>query len=338
MSTAPRILFLTAAASDYLADTLLHGLRSICGSRLVDFPKHDLMYQSCPSDQATRLHGKGFTLYRLLDDEPIDRTQIAPRFFQGDFDLVVLSNIWLSFGVLVDWWPEFLRTRTVVLDGADSPQLYPYAGRWWRNCRRWFLPRAHSRFLYFKREWTPATHQSRTFNLLPSRMAEALVPLPNLRPISFGIPEDKIVGRPQPKTKLLAQHVVDDEVAALMGGSVKAPFATEAEYFADLRASKFAITTKRSGWDCLRHYEIAANGCVPCFRRLDEKPARCAPHGLKPGVNCISYRDGKDLTVQLSAIQENDYQGLLREALTWARAHSTVAIAKRFLASCGYAS
>jgi len=40
---------------------------------------------------------------------------------------------------------------------------------------------------------------------------------------------------------------------------------------------------KRGGWDCLRHYEIAAAGAVPCVRQLEGKPSSCAPHGLQAG-------------------------------------------------------
>ena len=71
---------------------------------------------------------------------------------------------------------------------------------------------------------------------------------------------------------------------------------------ADLARSRFAITTRRGGWDCLRHYEIAAAGAVPCFRQLEAKPARCAPHGLRPGSNCLSYHDWPDLRRQVAGI------------------------------------
>ena len=34
----------------------------------------------------------------------------------------------------------------------------------------------------------------------------------------------------------------------------------------------FAYTNKKGGWDCLRHYEILANGCIPIFKNLDNSP------------------------------------------------------------------
>ena len=100
-------------------------------------------------------------------------------------------------------------------------------------------------------------------------------------------------------------------------------FEREADYYGDLQTSRFGITTKRAGWDCLRHYEIAANGCVPCFRHLDRKPPRCAPHGLEPGVNCLSYRDADDLMRQVDALATSEYDAAATGALAWARANST---------------
>ena len=36
--------------------------------------------------------------------------------------------------------------------------------------------------------------------------------------------------------------------------------------------SIFAITNKKLGWDCLRHYEILMNGCIPLFFNIEDCP------------------------------------------------------------------
>ena len=46
----------------------------------------------------------------------------------------------------------------------------------------------------------------------------------------------------------------------------------EAEYYGVYKASRFALTQKKGGWDCLRHYEILANGAIPIFEELDKCP------------------------------------------------------------------
>lgn len=38
-------------------------------------------------------------------------------------------------------------------------------------------------------------------------------------------------------------------------------FENEEEYYNDYKKSLFAITRKKGGWDCMRHYEILACGC-----------------------------------------------------------------------------
>jgi hypothetical protein len=128
--------------------------------------------------------------------------------------------------------------------------------------------------------------------------------------------------------------VVDSEVAQRLGAQTAYAFEDAAAYHADLRASRFGVTTKKAGWDALRHYEIAAAGAVPCFRDLDRKPPRCAPHGLDRS-NCVIYRDAADLIAQTRALDEASYAALQAGALAWARASTTEARARAFLETCG---
>jgi hypothetical protein len=46
----------------------------------------------------------------------------------------------------------------------------------------------------------------------------------------------------------------------------------EAKYYDMYRQSMFAITQKKGGWDCLRHYEIISAGCIPIFEDLEKCP------------------------------------------------------------------
>ena len=36
--------------------------------------------------------------------------------------------------------------------------------------------------------------------------------------------------------------------------------------------SIFALTYRKTGWDCFRHYEILMNGCIPFFLEIDKCP------------------------------------------------------------------
>lgn len=327
-----RILFFTSPVEDYLSDGILHGLKSLFGADVVDFPKCEILYNTCPQELRDQIHGKGFTLYTgLLDDLPVDRFHVAEKIQRDYFDLVVIGDIWNQFGWLVQLLPILRPDRTIVLDGADSPLVYPYAGRWLRRPSNWFLPRAHTRFPYYKREWTDASQFNLWTRLLPSWLRQRIRQSRALRKTSFSIPEEKIVSQPPTKDKDFPAHIVDREVAELTPGAMTSGvFDTEQQYYNDLRASRFGITTKRSGWDCLRHYEIAMNGAVPCFRDLQLKPATCAPHGLDTS-NCLSYRNADELKKTVDSLRPEAYLRLQENAIQWATAHSTKAVALRHL-------
>jgi hypothetical protein len=333
--STPKILFIAPDQEDYLADSLFLGLRQLLGERVVEVPRREPLYSDYPAELRRQRYGHGFTLYGgLLEDIPVDRASTALRLERGDFDLVVFGDIQNGFGRWVELHQAIRGTPAAVLDGGDYPAMYPYGPRWWRNPRWWLLPRAHRRAAYFKRELTPETLRLRSFMLLPRQLAERLGPPRGLCPIAFSIPDEKILDGPTEKSALLATHVVDPEVAARAGHPTSAAFSDEAEYYADLQAARFGVTTKRAGWDCMRHYELAANGCVPCFRDLAAKPAACAPHGLDEG-NCVPYANADDLFTKLDRIDDDAYRRLQAGALRWARENSTRARARQFLAAVG---
>ncbi|MCW3028375.1 MAG: hypothetical protein JWN81_1586 [Solirubrobacterales bacterium] len=328
----PRILFVNPNYEDYLADGVFHGLRTLLGADAVDYPKAEYLYENAGRAALARVRGGGFTLYGLLADLPVERDHILSRALDGEFELVIFGDIWRTFGLWTEWSPQLQAAGVpmAVLDGSDRVEPYPYAGLWWRVPAWWFLPRAHNRAPYFKREVTPLTRWFASYLLLPPAVGRRL----DLRPISFSIPAEKIVREPPAKDKDFPLHVVDDEVARRIGGQTHHAFKEESEYRMDLARSRFGITTKREGWDALRHYEIAASGAVPCFRDLQEKPSTCAPFGLDE-TNCIAYRDADDLLAQVRALDETAYATLQAGALEWARANTTTARARALLDGCG---
>jgi len=85
-----------------------------------------------------------------------------------------------------------------------------------------------------------------------------------LFPINFGIPKEKICTSNNEKTKILSD---------LIPGNIRTYiYNTEEEYYNEYQKSYFAITLKKAGWDCMRHYEILANGCIPYFIDIENCP------------------------------------------------------------------
>lgn len=335
-----RVLFVNPNFDDFLSDGLLHGLRILLGEDVVDFPRIDHLYTDHPPEWRSRLHGHGFTLAGLLDDVPIDRNRCLFRAVDGEFDLVVFSDIWRTFGLWTEWAPRLSAAgrRMAAIDGSDRVEPFPYAGEWWRVPAWWTLPRIQGRAVHFKREVSRWTWWFGAYLLLPPRVSRRLGRLRGMQPIGFSIPAELIVETAPEKEKDWPAHVVDPELADRLGAVTAYAFCDADSYHGDLRASRFGITTKREGWDALRHYEIAAAGAVPCFRDLARKPPGSAPHALADGINCIAYGDADELLERVRGLAPGDYASLQAGALAWARANSTVERARWFLRAAGLRS
>ena len=344
---AVKVLFLGSPSADYLSDGLFHGLRSLLGSGVVDAPRIDRMYTSFGEQQ--HLYGAGFTLYTLLEDIPLRRDEPLQRAVQGEFDVVVTADAYRYIDFLEELTAAVPEVVVAALDGTDSPVPFPYTVALWRARDRRRIAKLSGRVHLFKREldcralvslylrFPFGVSPRRTGLAAPRRIRGRLPFSQRLRTISFSIPQSKIVTQLPAKSKLFPLHIVDEEVAAhVPGARVRPIFARESDYYSDLRASHYAVTMKRAGWDCLRHYEIAANATVMCFRDLRRKPVLSAPHGLIPGHNCLSYESFADLRRVRGRLDQARYAELQRHSLAWARANSTRVRAEVFLNRLGF--
>ena len=200
------------------------------------------------------LWGKGFTYSNL-----IDRDFHHNELKTSEFDLIVVS-IHHTRHHSKDQNYEDIKNicssgiKVAVVDGND---LQDYDSRIFE-----LTP------YYFKRE-------------IPDGADERLIP------IHFAIPECKL-NFDQKKTKDFAfiypgscephwpqdsrkTHIYDDEKS----------------YYADYGSSRFAFTCKKGGWDCMRHYEILANGCIPIFTDIEWCPKRTLTNLPKEALSSI---------------------------------------------------
>lgn len=333
-SNPKRVLFLAPPQTDYLSALLLAGFREIPDLHVIDRPRYRVAYDDFPEAARKKVYGRGFTAFFNV---PAGSRAAGEDFGNPkpeEIDLFIFSDIWRQPAAFIRYLPFLKPTNTVICDGADSPYLFPYSGRFMTRFLR-FLPRFSKvkGFLYFKREWTTNSPASAFSRILPSWISERIPCDRPLRPISFAFPTSSILaGAGQRKSKDFPKHIVDRDLLPHLPESVSNyAFATQAEYYHDLRSSRFGVTMKRSGWDCMRHYEIAANGSVPCFKNLHSKPSTCAPHGLKSGFNCIAYETPEHLFSSLARLDFDQYERIRRNALQWAASHSTVLLARYVL-------
>ena len=84
----------------------------------------------------------------------------------------------------------------------------------------------------------------------------------NIYPLSYCIPDECIITDKQildTEHREFQSQLVPGERSTYIYGD------DEEYYNENYQKSTFAYTMKKGGWDCLRHYEIMANGCIPCF-------------------------------------------------------------------------
>jgi hypothetical protein len=125
----------------------------------------------------------------------------------------------------------------------------------------------------------------------------------SIYPLSYAIPDELIVAVVPEKKHVWAEVVPGFPETYRFGPD------DEKEYFQMYQESRFAFTWKKGGWDCLRHYEILANGCIPVFRDLEQCPVDTmvsfpkqlvlsAMKELLPWKETQEYREKYDTYVQ----------------------------------------
>jgi len=269
--------------SDYQSDMLFHGLRKVLGKDCVDAQRFWWMYSKDKEerpDDFPKIWGKGFTMYGLLDDEEVDRTTIPEQLVNNEFDMLVLPlhhSIAQMPEIVVPMVKNSLRyfegKQIAIIDGWDQPYI---AQELLNLCRQHGIK-------YFKRELTSD--------------------IEGVYPISFAIPEEKIWQATRPPW-------FEHDIAPLVpvNQSIDPSYMstyiydTEEEYYDMYRKSRWALTSRKGGWDTLRHYEIIANGALPIFVDIENCPKNClwnfpkdlCHQVLHSGLFSLNLKNGKD--------------------------------------------
>jgi len=130
---------------------------------------------------------------------------------------------------------------------------------------------------------------------------------PNLLPITFGIPTCKLAE--SNKTKF-------QEYATCMPGQPETyVFKDEKSYYVDYQKSYYGVTMKKAGWDCMRHYEILGNYCMPYFVGLED-----CPEGTLANLPKELLFEGRELA---NNFDEQRYFHILDEAFNYTKNNLT---------------
>ncbi|MDE3045947.1 MAG: hypothetical protein KGJ02_04815 [Verrucomicrobiota bacterium] len=131
-------------------------------------------------------------------------------------------------------------------------------------------------------------------------------------PIQFALSETKMVKEIPPK---------DRDFAVVIPGDISTyVYSEEKDYYKDYQRSYFAVTKKKGGWDCMRHYEILANGCIPYFLDLEECPSKTMTLLPKKLILEAMHLPGVSyLEIDHRVFDENRYYEILEELLDYTR-------------------
>ncbi len=284
-----KILYINSGSPDYLADTVFHGLRSLYGNGVVDFPKMEHMYSNAYPESEMKTWGKGFTIFRTLEDIEVDRSQILKKINDKYFDII----IWASVHRNISYFYSAIDSgiKCIFLDGEDGQSFHNMA------------PHITWRAKYFKRELNTIPH-------------------PNIKPIGFSFPKEKIT---------TIYNKTQDSATVVPGYLNTYIFENEIDYYFDYQKSYYGITHKKGGWDCMRHYEIIFNNCIPFFTDIEECPKNTLiflPKDLLieakniPGVNLINDKI-PSVKIDKTKFDELKYKQLLNEILNYCKNTTT---------------
>jgi hypothetical protein len=214
--------------NDYQNDLVFYGLRELFGDDVVDSTQIVSLYKEYEGKIHPQHLWGGMTTFWLIGENNIDRTDIEEKIKDKYYDLIIYGAIQRCkqyYDLVSKIYPA---NKIILIDGNDESDLNPL----------------YEKHLYFKRE--------------------LIIDHPNLLPITFGIPTNKLTTPNKNKTQ--------DYATCIPGQPETYIFKDERLYYEDYQKSFYGVTMKKAGWDCMRHYEILGNYCMPYFIGLEECP------------------------------------------------------------------
>ena len=221
--------------NDFLHDSLLIGLRNNFGNSVVDYPGAWYMY---PKERKIRINDNTDkmwgNLFTLYDS--LENFKLIVR---DDIKNKIKKNF---FNLIIYgssrgknlFLEEAIQSRSKIIFVDTSDDAQIDKTK-------------INKGLYFKRELYNSER--------------------NVYPIHFAIPKKKITSSINLNPRNILSPVVPGKMETYVHQKEK-------DYYEMYQNSIFSLTYKKNGWDCLRHYEILANGSIPMFINLEDCPEK----------------------------------------------------------------
>jgi hypothetical protein len=300
---------------DYIENTILLGLRKILKQNCVEYPRKRILYHDFSDVKRQSLHGMGFSLYHeKMEDIPNEA-----RNLNQNFDVIL-------YGTAFAWGMNdipVLEQRCKVKFYVDGHDMYGHATR--------------GNYIFHDGERIIGNQA------VPCFKGQLIDVQSDTYPTGVGIPESRILPinfelKTQLHQSAYPRYAKYEPVHEVNRSHYL--FNDEEEYYKDMSKSWFGLTSKRGGWDALRHYELIAAGCLLLFCDYDRKPRYCAP-GDCPAISYNSLEelhsimnrlvvDGKPTNEYINRLHEQR-DWLLKNATTKARAQYVINVLEKYV-------
>ena len=234
------------SVSDYQSDMLFHGLVKKLGKDVHTYHNlwwHHKSEKEKDPERFDKIWGNGFTIYGLLDEEEYT---YEPKQDVYNYDAVVIpihhtmnkkdEHLQEVVNFFIEKGHE--KKQIIVVDGWDQEYINKDIAN---LCT------------YYKREM--ANHHEEY-----------------ARPISFAFPKEKIRKIDDSKRNIPFAPLVPVNQSIDPSYMSTYKYDTEKKYYDMYQTAYFSYTSKKGGWDTLRHYEIIANGSIPFFVDIENCP------------------------------------------------------------------
>jgi hypothetical protein len=292
-----KILFLCHKNANYVPDLLLHGLRKLAGSGVVDYPRKDGLYEG--------MLGQPFLekIPNLMpDDADVDRSDITAKMRRGFFDLVI-CDIRALEGQL-----DLLNQSTcplALLDGEDQPFALP-AGR----------------FVTLRRE-----------TIAP----DPAQPLPMGLPVEVmdwidrhaDTPKTHSIGFLGSRSHLTPdRNAFLDELARLFPDSLVEAWQYSGTgwkgrdaYYSAMQSCKIVLNLPGAGYDTFRYWENAACNAAHVAKAMPI----VIPNDFRDGEDILRFSNFQELVDAVEKILSHvtEWQQLAANSREWLKRHHT---------------
>ena len=232
--------------SDYQSDMLFHGLVKKLGRSV--HTAHDLWWHHKKKKEKnpqlfSKIWGNGFTIYGLLDKEEYEYKEVKDP---TEYDAVIIpihhtmnkQDSYLFEVVKFLRNIGFEKKQVIVIDGWDQEYINKEIAE---SCT------------YYKREMKDYHDEY-------------------AQPIYFAFPKEKIKKIDDSKRNTAFAPLIPVNQSIDPSYISTYIYDTEDSYYDMYQTAYFSYTSKKGGWDTLRHYEIIANGSIPFFVDMEACP------------------------------------------------------------------